>query len=187
MNALSELWLPILLTAMFVFVASSLIHMLFKWHNSEYHGFGNEDAIRATINAGGAPKPGIYFIPNMADCSKEKMQDPTMQARFNEGPVAKLIVRPAGPPSMGKPLLLWFLLSLLVAAAAGCIAFCAIGAGDGHRGGHIVGMVTLLAYGVGSVIQGIWWGAPWRSVLKDLLDAIIYAVVSALTFMWLWP
>ena len=48
-------------------------------------------------------------------------------------------------------------------------------------------MVTLLAYGVGSVIQGIWWGAPWRSVLKDLLDAAIYAVVSALTFMWLWP
>ena len=187
MNALAELWLPILLTAVFVFIASSLIHMLFKWHNRDYHGFGNEDAIRAAINQGGAPRPGIYFLPDMANCSKEQMQDPAFQARFAEGPVAKIIIRPAGAMSMGKPLLLWFLLSLLVAAAAGCIAYCAIGAGDSHRGGHIVGIVTLLAYGVGRVIHGIWGGAPWRSVLKDLLDAAIYAVVSALTFMWLWP
>ena len=186
MGALLQLWLPILLSAVSVFIASSLIHMLFKWHNSEYRGFANEDAVRAAINQGGA-KPGIYFIPNMADCSKEQMQDPVFQAKFTEGPVAKIIVRPAGAMSMGKPLLLWFLLALLVAAAAGCVAFFAVGAGDGNRGGQIVGVVTLLAYGVGSVVQGIWWGAPWRSVLKDLLDAIIYAVVSALAFCWLWP
>jgi hypothetical protein len=90
-------------------------------------------------------------------------------------------------PSIGKQLLLWFLLSLVIATVAGCTAFCAVGAGNTHRGAHVVGIITLLAYGVGSVIQGVWWGAPWRSVLKDVLDAIIYAAVSTLTFAWLWP
>ena len=185
MSALLQLWLPILLTAVFVFVASSLVHMLFKWHNSEYRKFANEDGIRAAINAGGVPKPGIYFIPHCLD--GKDMQGAETQRRFREGPVAKVIVRGNGLPSMGRPLLLWFLLSLAVAAIAGYTALCAVGPGNAHRGGHLVGIVTLLAYGVGSVIQGIWWGAPWRSVLKDLLDALIYAVVSALTFCWLWP
>jgi hypothetical protein len=185
MNVLLQLWLPILLSAVFIFVASSFIHMLFKWHNSEYHKFDNEDELRAAFNKRGAPKPGIYFLPYAND-PKQMQQEETLR-KFTEGPVAKIIIRRTGMPSIGKSLLLWFLMSLLIAAIAGCAAFCAVGAGNAHRGAHVVGIITLLAYGVGSVMQGIWWGAPWRSVLKDLLDAIIYAVVSTLTFAWLWP
>lgn len=186
MSVLSQLWLPVLLSAVFVFIASSLIHMLFKWHNSEYHKFDGEDDIRAAFNRSGAPKPGIYFLPYCSD--PKEMQQEDAQRRFREGPVAKVIVRPAGMPSLGKPLLLWFLLSLVVAAIAGCTAWHVLGAAaDARRAGHLVGVMTFLAYAAGSVVQGIWWGAPWRSVLKDALDALIYAVVSALTFCWLWP
>ena len=52
MAMLAQLWLPIVLSAVGVFVASSLIHMLFKWHNRDYRKLPNEDAVRAAINAG---------------------------------------------------------------------------------------------------------------------------------------
>jgi hypothetical protein len=44
MAMLASLWLPILLAAVGVFVVSSLIHMLFKWHNRDYRKLPNEDA-----------------------------------------------------------------------------------------------------------------------------------------------
>ena len=38
MVGLAALWLPILLSAVIVFVASSLIHMVSGWHKSDYPG-----------------------------------------------------------------------------------------------------------------------------------------------------
>ena len=49
MNALVSLWLPILLSAVVVFIISSLVHMVLKWHASDYGFFVNEDAIREAI------------------------------------------------------------------------------------------------------------------------------------------
>ena len=86
--------------------------------------------------------------------------------------------------SIGPMLLQWFLLNLAVAFVA---AFAAIGAGDGHHAAHIAGLVTLLACGAGAVSEAIWMGKPWAATLKDLLDALIYAVVTPAVFMWLWP
>ena len=51
MNAIAHLWMPILVTAVLIFVASSLIHMVFKWHNSDYRKFDNEDDVRAAVRA----------------------------------------------------------------------------------------------------------------------------------------
>ena len=36
MIGIIELWLPILLSAVFVFVVSSLIYMVTRWHKSDY-------------------------------------------------------------------------------------------------------------------------------------------------------
>lgn len=180
MAMLAQLWLPILLSAVGVFIASSLIHMLFKWHNRDYCKLPNEDAVRAAINAG-QPGPGLYVLPHYLDakeCSSEEAQ-----TKFREGPVGKLTLRKPGAMSIGPMLLQWFLLNLAVAFVA---AFAAIGAGDAHHAAHTAGLATLLAYGAGAISEAIWMGKPWSAALKDLLDALIYAIVTAAVFMWLW-
>ena len=57
----------------------------------------------------------------------------------------------------------------------------------GHHAAHTAGLATQLAYGAGEVSEASWMGKPWAATLKDLLDALIYAVVTACVFMWLWP
>jgi hypothetical protein len=158
--------------------------MVFKWHNSDYRPLANEDEVRAALRAG-APAPGPYVIPHCADM--KKMAEEPMQQKYREGPVGFITLLPNGAPRMGKALGLWFVLNLLVACACGCLALAYVGRnGDGHDAGHLAGALSFLAYGVGSLQAGIWMGKRWGSVAKDLLDAFIYAFVTAFAFAWLW-
>ena len=186
MNTIALIWLPILVTAVLIFFASSLIHMVFKWHNSDYRKLGNEDDVRAVIRAA-TPTPGQYVIPHCLDM--KDMAGETMLQKFREGPVALLTIRPSGTPNMGKALGMWFAYCLAVAALAGCIAISviAVGKANGQGGGCLVGMISLLTYFGGSVQMAIWMGKPWSAVAKDLLDSVIFSIISALVFMWLWP
>ena len=185
MHDLPQLWLPILVTAVAVFIASSLIHMVFKWHNSDYRKLSNEDAVRDAIRAG-APAPGQYVVPHCADM--KDMQGEAMQKKFIDGPVGMLTLRKNGPPSMGGSLIQWFIYTLLVASIAGAMALRIFGVqGSAHGAGHLVGLVSFLTYTGGSVQMGIWMGKPWGSVAKDILDGLIYGIISVLVFTWLWP
>ncbi len=185
MSEVFQLWLPILATAIFIFIASSLIHMLFKWHNSDYRKLSNEDDVRAAIRAG-SPTPGQYILPHCIEM--KDMADPVMIKKFTDGPVAMITVRPSVAPTMGKPLVSWFIFTLVIAAIAATVAVDAFGIkGDSRSAAHLVGVVSFLVYAAGSFQMAIWMGKPWGSVGKDVLDSIIYAVISALTFWWLWP
>ena len=186
MNTLALIWLPTLVTAVLIFFASSLIHMVFKWHNSDYRKLGNEDDVRAVIRAA-KPAPGQYVIPHCMDM--KDMAGEAMLQKFREGPVALLTVRPSGTPNMGKSLGMWFVFCLAVAALAGCIAIGVIpvGKANGQSAGCLVGLISLLTYFGGSVQMAIWMGKPWSAVTKDLLDSLIFSIISALVFMWVWP
>ena len=185
MVSFAQIWLPLLVAAVLVFVASSIIHMVFKWHNSEYLKLGNEDEIRQAIRKAGAA-PGQYVLPYCADM--KDLQAPDMQRKFVEGPVGILLLRRNGAPNIGPSLAQWFGLNLLVAAAAAHLAAASLPIGANvHRVFHATAMVTFVAYACGAISDGVWKGYPWRSVAKDLLDALIYGIVSGLVFAWLWP
>lgn len=186
MNELFQLWLPTLVAAVSVFVASSLIHMVFKWHNSDYRKLANEDDVLAAIRTG-APAPGQYVLPHCADM--KDLQNESMQKKFREGPVGFLTLKRPGPPAMGGALAKWFVLNLVVATVAALVAAHVWGLrADANRAAcHMVALITFLTYGGGSIQAGIWMGKPWTSVAKDLLDSVIYAVVSGAAFCWLWP
>jgi len=183
--SLTHLWLPILLSAVIVFVASSLIHMVLKWHNSDYRALSNEEEVRAAIRKG-SPAPGQYVIPHCADM--KEMEKPEVQQKYMDGPVGFLMLSPSGAPNMGKALGLWFLYSAAVAFMAAYVAGHTLGAGAHYlKVFRIVGTVSFLTYAGGSVQAGIWMGKPWRSVVKDLADGLIYGLLSAGVFGWLWP
>ncbi len=186
MNALVVLWLPILLSAVFVFIISSLIHMVFKWHAPDYRSLANEDAVRDAIRAG-HPAPGSYVLPHCQDM--KEMGGEAMTKKYTEGPVGYLTLTPNGPPQIPRSLVQWVVLSTVISAVAAILAgkYVGLSAGGGRAAFYLVGIVSFLAYGFGSIQQGIWEGKPWTSVLKYLLDSALYAGASALTFWWLWP
>ena len=185
MISLAQLWIPILLSAVLVFAASSLVHMVFKWHNADYHGFSNEDEVRAAIRSG-SPAPGLYVIPYCVD--PQDMQKDEVQQKFRDGPIGFLTLKPASAPSMGKPLVQWFVLNLIVAAVAGYLASRTVpGGASALAVCRVVGLTTFVTYGCGGLQGAIWMGKPWNSAAKEVLDAFIYGLVSALAFAWLWP
>src|SRR3982751_3411143 len=108
---LGSLWLPIVLSAVLVFIVSSVIHMVPKYHAGDYRPLPNEEAIRAAIRSGN-PEPRQYIFPYAG--GMREMETPEMQQKFREGPVGVLNLRRPGPVQMGAPLARWFLFSLLV-------------------------------------------------------------------------
>ena len=185
MITLFQLWLPIVLAAVFVFVASSVVHMVLQWHKSDYHGFANEEEVRAALGKS-MSAPGIYLVPYCSDM--KQMSSPEMQAKYREGPIAKVILRGGMVPAMGKQLAQWFVFCLVVSLFCAGIASHALAAGALAKSIFCtIGLAALMGYGFYTIPHGIWWGQPWRAVLKDLADGVIYALVTAATFAWLWP
>jgi len=186
MNALFSLWLPILLSAVVVFVISSLVHMVLKWHASDYNPLANEDAVRAAIRAGN-PKPGRYVVPHCKDM--KDMGSEAMKRKYAEGPVGHFTLGANGQPAMGKYLGLWFLWSLVIAAVAAYLAARLIPHDHAHVrvAAKLVGAVTFIAHGFGTVTESIWMMRPWSGSAKYLLDAALYALGSGAVFLWLWP
>lgn len=180
-----QLWLPILLSAVFVFVVSSIIHMLIPWHRNDHRKLPGEDAIRDIIRAQNVSK-GIYFFPRAT--SMKDMASPEMQEKYREGPVGHVTIMDSGPPAMGRSLMLWFVYSIIVGVFAGYMAgmFNAPGA-EYAAVQRAVGTVAILGYCAPFALDPVWKAQPWGVTLKHIIDGVIYGLVTAGTFGWLWP
>lgn len=186
MISLAQLWLPILLSTVAVFFASSALHMALKfWHLPDYKGFSNEDEVRAAIRGGNPSTPGIYNLPY---CSMETMNSPETKQKLAEGPVGIMLLRPAGPMNMAAPMVQWFVFCLLVSLFAAYVAAVTLAAGtEGAQVFRVVATVTFMAYAFGAIPNGVWFGQPWKSVFKHVVDGLVYALVTGALFCWLWP
>jgi hypothetical protein len=184
--SLASLWLPIVLSAVFVFIASALNNMFLKfWHTPDYRKFANEDEVRAAIRAGN-PAPGQYVVPWCV--GPEAMKDPAMKEKFAQGPVGMVMLRRSGPMNMGAPLFQWLLFCVLVSLVAAMIAVHAVPPGANHHlVFHVTALAALLGYAFGAFPDAIWWGFPWKVAFKYIVDGIVYAIITGLTFVWLWP
>ncbi len=183
--SIMSLWLPILLSAVFVFIASSLVHMLFKWHNSDYLQLPNEDEVRVALRKEN-PGPGQYVVPYCMDM--KAMGSEAMQKKYVEGPLGFIVLRPNGAPKVGPSMISWFLFTGVVALFAGYIARVTLLPGTHYLTVfRVVGSAAFMAYGLGGVPEAIWMGRPWKVVIKSTADALIYALLTAGTFGWLWP
>jgi hypothetical protein len=185
MVSLGSLWLPIIISAVLVFITSSLIHMVLKYHASDYKPLPNEDAVRAAIRSG-SPKPAQYVIPYCS--SMKEMESPAMKQKLAEGPVAVMNVRPLGAHGMGPALGQWFVYSLIVSFFIAYIAAHTILPNTRYlEVFRVVGAIGFLAYAAGQVPAAIWMGKPWSIAWKEVFDGLLYGLVTAGTFGWLWP
>jgi len=185
METLVALWVPILLSAVLVFVASSLIWNVLGAHKWHVRGVPDEADARQALGRQGL-SPGQYAIPYSPDPAA--MKDPAFMEKLEKGPVALLIVRRSGRPQMGRFLGAWFAYLLAVSAFVALVTGQALPAGAPYMAVfRVAGSVALAAYSFGQIPFAIWWGRPWKSALKEFADGIVYAILTAGSFGWLWP
>ncbi|MFO7586941.1 MAG: hypothetical protein R6X22_02620 [Gemmatimonadota bacterium] len=180
-----SLWLPILLSAVFVFVVSSVIHMMFQYHESDFDKLPNEDAFRDAVRPLSIP-PGDYVVPK-PDSPKDRTSD-AYKAKLDKGPVVFMTVFPNGQISMGASLVQWFLFAIVVSIFAAYIAGRALEPGAQYlEVFRFAGATAFAGYGLAQLQASIWYRRKWSATIKNVIDALVYALFTAGTFGWLWP
>jgi hypothetical protein len=185
MVSFTALIVPIVISAVLVFILAALVWMVLPHHKGEWKGFSNEDAVR---NALGAQKPadGIYMVPFAGSAPARK--DPAFLKKLQDGPRAFVTMAGAGNVSMGPMMAQSVVFYLIVSSITAYVAAHVLPAGTPYlQVFRVVGTIAWLAYGFGTVPESIWFGKPWSSTLKGMLDALLFALVTAGTFGWRWP
>jgi hypothetical protein len=185
MTELSTLWFPILLSAVAVFVASSIIHMVSPWHRTDYPKMPNEDRARDALRPLNIP-PGDYMIPRPA--SRADLRTPEFADKINAGPVMIVTVLPNGPMSMARNLTLWLLYCVANSVFAAYIASRALPPDPGYlEVFRFAGATAFIAYAVALWQMSIWYRRSWLTTFKATVDGLIYACLTGGVLAWLWP
>jgi len=184
MVPLTALWLPIVLSAVIVFVASSIMHTILKYHQSDYKQLPDEDKVLGALRAASL-KRGCYVFPF---CTHKEMKSPAMVEKYKQGPVGMMTVLPSGPPAMPKFLTLWFIYCLIIGFFVAYLTGRTVSAGANYLVVfRVAGTAAFLGYGLGHISDGIWKGQTWSATIKEVIDGLIYGLLTAGTFGWLWP
>lgn len=184
MVPLTMLWLPVLVSSVIVFVASSLFWMVIKHHAGDYRQLPDEERVLETLRASD-PGPGQYSFPYVRDW---KSITPELKKKIEDGPAGFLIVRRPGSLSMTPQLVQYFIycvgISLFVAYVTGRALPASA---DYLEVFQIAGTTAILAYAGALFPRSIWYSQPWSVTLKEVFDGVVYGLLTAGVFGWLWP
>lgn len=185
MVSLTSLVVPILVSAVIVFIASSLIHMVLPYHKGDFRSVPKEDEVQAALRPFNLP-PGDYFLPRPS--STAGMKSPEYLEKVRKGPVLVMTVMPSGQMSMGRNLALWFVYLLVVSFLSAYISGRALATGASYLAVfRFVGSTAFLSYSLALIQTSIWYHKSWGTTLKSMFDGLVYALLTAGTFGWLWP
>lgn len=187
MVSLMSLWLPILVSAVGVFVASSITHMVLPLHRNDMRKLptDKEDEVLDALRRISVP-PGDYAVPNAG--SPAGMNDPAFIAKATKGPLVLMTIAPGSPPSIGPYLGRWFVYCVVVGIFVAYVAGVVFGPGaDFTTVLRVVSTVTFMAYGLALPQFSIWYRRSWATTMKAVLDSLIYGLITGAVFGWLWP
>lgn len=185
MVSLADLWLPILVSPVFVFLASAILNMALPWHRADFGKVPDEDKVMAALRAFAIPT-GDYRVP--CPGAMGDLKSPEFLDRMTTGPVMLITVVPPGPPALGAQLGQWFVYCVVVSVFAAYVAGRALGPGDTYL--HVfrfAGTTAFVGYSLALWQNTIWHGRHWVATLKSTIDGLIYGLLTAGTFGWLWP
>jgi hypothetical protein len=184
MTGLTSLWVPILVSAVFVFVASSILHMVIPWHKSDYRALPDEAKVLDAFRAWGVP-PGDYMAPRPS--TPEDMRSPAFKEKMQKGPVLILTVIPGGG-SFASNLAMWFVYTLAIGVFAAYIAGRALPPGAHYlQVFRFAGATAFLGYSAALWQSSIWYRRSWLTTFKLTVDGLLFGMLTAGTFGWLWP
>jgi len=182
---ITQLWLPILVSPVLVFLVSSVIHMVTPWHKGDYRTVPNEDGVMQALRPFGLT-PGDYMMPRPS--SMADMQSPAFLEKVKLGPKAVMTVLPGGPMTMTKNLVGWFVYLLVISTSVGFLDAMVLARGaDGHDVLHASLLVAFLGYAAALWQMVIWYNRSVATTLKSTIDGLIYAALTAGAFAYFWP
>ena len=185
MVSVLSLWLPIVVSAVFVFVLSSVIHMMLRYHVSDYRKLPDEEAFADAVRRLNIPA-GLYMLPYTA--SMKERNTPQFQEKVKKGPWAILTLWDGGKTSMATNLIQWFIYCVIVGVFAAYVAGRALGPGAPYLAVfRFAGVTAFACYAIAGWQESIWFRRPWATTLKNTFDGLVYALVTAGTFGWMWP
>lgn len=185
MASLLSLWLPIVVAAVAVFIASSIIHMALPWHKGDMLKVPREDEVRDALGKLAIP-PGDYGVPH-ADSMKEG-STPEFAAKLTQGPVMFMSVAKNGMPSMARSFVLWFLYLIVVSKLTAFVATLALPVGAAFMPVfRFTAAVAFAGYSLALLQRPIWYGGSWWATIKSMIDGLLYGLLTAAIFGWMWP
>ena len=183
MVGLSALWLPILVSSVLVFIWSSIVWMVLPHHKNDWKGLPGEAGILGALKG---LAPGQYRFPFPAD--RNEMKSSEFRKKMEEGPMGTMIVWPKGPMNMGKMLGVWFVHLVVVSIFVAYLAGHTLSSGAMYLAVfRVAGTAAILAYCAALVPGSIWWGRSWGATFREVFDGVVYGLLTAGTFGWLWP
>ena len=183
MMAITSLWLPIVLSAVLVWIASAVVWTVMPHRRKEFAPLPNEEAARSALK--GLP-PGEYHFPHAGSMAEAK--DPAFLAKCVEGPMGYVRIVPSRAPAMGKPMILGFVFYVVVGIVVAYVASRMLPPNPEYlMVFRLTGTVAWTAYFFGQVQDSIWFGKPWASTVKLFFEALVYGVLTAGIFASMWP
>jgi hypothetical protein len=186
--SLGALWMPVLLSAVFCFVGSSVIWMVFKYHMAQWQRVPDEPGLMEAIRKAGLTG-GQYLFPHMdASAPDRAAAQKVWVERYAKGPVGVVLLGTPGTMRMGKQLGQTVVFFLVVSFFVAYIAVHALAHGAPYlKVFQVVGATAFVAYAAGPFMDSIWFCRSWRTSWLNVLDALIYGCLTAGAFGWLWP
>ncbi len=185
MVTIISLWLPILLSAVLVFIVSSLIHTVLGYHNTDYGKVPEEDKFSDAVRPLNIPA-GDYVVP--ACTSSKERKEAAFKEKLSKGPVLFMTVMQSGEFKMGGSLIQWFIYCVVVGMFAAYTSGHALGAGANYLSVFRIAASTAFAgYALALFQHSIWYKRSWKTTFKSVFDGLIYALLTAGVFGWLWP
>jgi hypothetical protein len=185
MVPIPSLWLPVLLSAVVVFLASWIAHAVLPHHKNDFKRVPDEDQFLESMRRLGIT-PGDYVVPRPS--SMQEMKSPEFLERRKRGPVVVMTVIAGGAGGMGKELGSWFLLTILVSLLAAYIASRALGFGAPYlEVMRFAGATAFFCYSIAHFSDSIWYKRSWSTTLKTAIDGLVYGLLTGGVFGWLWP
>ncbi|HYR28632.1 MAG TPA: hypothetical protein VEU30_09205 [Thermoanaerobaculia bacterium] len=183
MVPLTALWLPIILSAVFVFIASNILWVVLPfWHAKDYKRIPNDAPF---VDATKPLASGQYIYPWM----DWKTMTPEQKQAASDGPAGFLIVRNPNKFSFPGALIQYLLYTIVVSLFVAYLTGRVLGAGAPYLEVHrVAGTAGMLAWAFGTnVADSIWYGRPWSATIKHVIDGVIFGFLIGGTFGWLWP
>lgn len=179
------LWLPILLSAVFVFIASSIIHMALSYHYKDFKKVPDEEKVMDALRGFNIPA-GEYLMPYCSGPQDRK--SPEFLEKMKKGPGVIMTVWESANPAMGKSLVQWFLYSVCIGVFAAYVTGRALEPGAEYlEVFRFAGFTAFACYSVAHWQDSIWFRRSWGRTMRGTIDGVVYGLLTGGTFGWLWP
>ena len=99
MVSLASLWLPIVVSAVIVFLASWIVHMFLPHHRNDFAKLPQEDAVLEALRGWDIPT-GQYLAPYANTAAQMKL--PEYAEKRKRGPALFLTLATGSDPGMGE-------------------------------------------------------------------------------------